>query len=131
VPFWHNTIHGDTGDGAASPLLEYVAGMLQLSPVRSRPSPKDGADIGDTAYPSAIETIERWADYKGCSVEGLELDLGVSIAGPETTVTRYADGCRAGGSSELRTIRRTSHVPDVSGAFGEIVVEWLLAHPKS
>lgn len=95
----------------------------------------DGGDIADTTYPSAIETVERWAGYNGCSVDGTvhdrELDLDREIAGRETTVTQYSEGCRSGGSSELWTIDGGSHVPSISETFSRNVVEWLLAHPKS
>ena len=95
----------------------------------------DGGGIEDATYPSAMETVERWASYNGCGVEGTvrdgALDLDREIEGDETTVTRFENGCRAGGSSELWTILGGSHVPRLSEAFNRNVVEWLLAHPKS
>jgi polyhydroxybutyrate depolymerase len=95
----------------------------------------DGADIQDTSYPGAVETVERWAAYDGCSVRGIvqdgKLDLDSGIEGDETTVTRYSDGCEAGGSSELWAISGGAHVPALSATFNEHVIEWLLAHPKS
>ena len=30
----------------------------------------DGGDIQDATYPGAVETVERWAAYNGCRVEG-------------------------------------------------------------
>jgi polyhydroxybutyrate depolymerase len=93
-----------------------------------------GADIGGASYPGAVETVERWAAYNGCSDEGAvqdrPLDLEREIAGPETTVTRYVQGCTAGGSSELWTIAAGSHVPQISDTFSSNIIEWLLAHPK-
>jgi polyhydroxybutyrate depolymerase len=95
----------------------------------------NGANIQDASYPGAIETVERWAGYNGCNVEGIaqdrKLDLDSGIAGDETTVTQYSDGCKAGGSSELWTIRGGAHVPELSRAFSKNVLDWLLAHPKS
>ncbi len=95
----------------------------------------EGGDIQDAGYPSAAESVERWARYNGCSLDGARranaLDLDASLDGPETTVTRYAEGCVPGGSAELWTIEDGGHVPRLSPTFAEHVVEWLLAHPKS
>jgi polyhydroxybutyrate depolymerase len=91
-------------------------------------------DIRGTSYPGAVETVQRWAGYNGCAAEGMvqdqALDLDREIAGLETTVTRYAQGCTAGGSSELWTIAGGSHSPRISDTFSSNVIEWLLAHPK-
>ncbi|MDT8427166.1 MAG: PHB depolymerase family esterase [Pseudomonadales bacterium] len=92
-----------------------------------------GDEIRGNVYPGAIETVERWAAYNGCKAEGLvagTLDLEQGLAGLETTVTRYTQDCRPGGSSELWTIAEGSHIPAISPVFSEKVVEWLLAHPK-
>jgi polyhydroxybutyrate depolymerase len=93
----------------------------------------DGGAIRDHRYPGAVGTVERWAAYNGCGSEGRDggtLDLEGEIAGKETTVVQYADGCTAGGSSELWTIAGGSHVPSISDTFSQHVIEWLLAHPK-
>jgi polyhydroxybutyrate depolymerase len=93
----------------------------------------DGGDIQGNVYPSAEETVGRWADYNGCSADGVitaMLDLDSSLDGLETTVTRYNDGCQPGGSAELWTIAEGAHIPQISTVFPEKVVEWLLARPK-
>jgi len=93
----------------------------------------EGGDIQGNHYPSARESVSRWAEYNGCSAEGVvtaTLDLDVSLDGLETTVTRYSDGCRHGGSVELWTIADGAHIPQISPVFPEKVVEWLLARPK-
>ena len=72
-------------------------------------------------------------EYNGCSSDGevvATLDLDVSLAGLETTVTRYSDGCHPGGSAELWTIAEGAHIPQITPAFSEEVVQWLLARPK-
>ena len=85
-------------------------------------------------YPGAVETVERWAAYNGCTVEavvqGQALDLEGEIPGEETTVARYSEHCKAGGSSELWTIAGGSHTPSISDSFSQNVIEWLLAHPS-
>lgn len=93
----------------------------------------DGGDIQGNVYPSAEETVSRWADYNGCSADGVVtamLDLDSSLDGLETTVTRFNDGCQPGGSAELWTIAEGAHIPQISAVFPEKVVEWLLARPK-
>lgn len=93
----------------------------------------DGGDIQGNTYPGAEETVSRWADYNGCSADGVvtaTLDLDSSLDGLETTVTRFDNGCQPGGSAELWTIANGAHIPQISEVFPEKVVEWLLARPK-
>ena len=54
----------------------------------------------------------------------------MTLAGAETTVTKYASGCKAGGHAELWTIQGGSHIPQFGSTFPSLVVEFLLAHPK-
>lgn len=92
----------------------------------------EGADIQGNAYPSAMESVAQWAEYNGCKEGGGRevRDLVANLAGHETAVNVYNQGCKPGGSSELWTIASGSHVPSLSDTFAEQVVEWLLAHPK-
>ncbi len=93
----------------------------------------EGGDIGDIAYPGALETARRWADYSGCELQGtpgLPLDLDTGTPGVETVVTRFASSCQSGGSSELWAIEGGSHGPTFTPAFEHHVIDWLLAHPK-
>jgi hypothetical protein len=63
--------------------------------------------------------------------ESLEpLDIDASIGGPETTVVLYDMDCAPGGLAELWSIIGGEHSPPLVSDFGEIVVAWLLAHPK-
>jgi polyhydroxybutyrate depolymerase len=92
-----------------------------------------GDEIQGNNYPGAVETVERWAAYNGCSLEGSEvaqLDLESQFPGYDSTVVRYNSGCKVGGSSELWTITDGSHVPAISDSFSANVVGWLMAHPK-
>lgn len=82
---------------------------------------------------SALETIQAWAGYNGCSAPVTSpapiLDLVTNLAGQDTVVTEYQNH-PAGGAVELWSIQGGDHGPAFSGeAFGRIV-DWLLAHPK-
>ena len=93
----------------------------------------EGGEIRGAAYPGARQSVENWAARNGCVVKGSDagmLDLDRTLAGMESTVTRYTNGCKAGGSAELWTIAGGAHLPELSSHFTRLVVEWLLAHPK-
>lgn len=85
-------------------------------------------------YPAAVETVEYWTGYNGCSPVGdtspPPLDMVANIAGNETSVTRFATDCGAGGSAELWTMAGASHSPQLSQDFSRNIVEFLLTHPK-
>ena len=57
-------------------------------------------------------------------------DLDTRLAGSETTVTKYAAGCKAGGAAELWAITGGAHLPSLSPSFSSSVVDFLFAHPK-
>jgi polyhydroxybutyrate depolymerase len=99
----------------------------------------EGGAIRGVRYPGAAETARTWAAHGGCderaALEPTLLDLDAGIAGPdgtpgETRVETYASGCRAGGHAELWTIDGGGHSPELTADFAELVVEFLLAHPK-
>ncbi len=93
----------------------------------------NGDEIRGNRYPSALETVQRWASYNGCSTQGAERelrDLEATIDGYESTALAFKQGCKAGGSAELWTIAGGAHVPNLSESFSQQVVEWLYAHPK-
>ncbi len=93
----------------------------------------EGDQIQGNAYPSALETAQRWANFNGCSSDGSarELrDLESTLEGHESSVIAFKQGCMAGGSSELWTITNGSHIPNLSDTFSQQVIEWLYAHPK-
>lgn len=107
--------------------------VLQIHGTADETIRYDGGDMQEATYPGATESVERWARYNGCRMEGEAhegaLDLDVSLEGRETSVVRYSSGCVDGGSSELWTIEAGGHTPRLSPTFTEHVVEWLLAHP--
>ncbi len=89
---------------------------------------------GAVDYPGAVESVETWNQYNGCTntadTSAANLDLDSGLAGSETTVTRYTDGCSAGGSGELWTIQAGGHVPALTSDYARKVVEYFYAHPK-
>ncbi len=93
-----------------------------------------GGAIFGNQYPGALETCQMWATRNGCALtttfEDQALNLVSSLAGKETTKTRFTDGCDLGGSVELWTIVLGSHTPALSPFFAPRITEYLLAHPK-
>lgn len=95
----------------------------------------DGGQLGGGAsYPAAKTTVADWVTFDGCSssadTSAPSLDLDTRLPGNETTVTKYAAGCKHGGSAELWTIAGGSHIPSLTGSFSTSVVDYLFAHPK-
>jgi polyhydroxybutyrate depolymerase len=90
-----------------------------------------------TAFPGAEKTVATWAKYDGCAGTAalvdrrIDLDADVDDAGnpAEATVQRWS-ACKPGGGVELWTMRRGSHVPNISNAFPAAVLNFLEAHPK-
>ena len=95
----------------------------------------DGGNIGGIPYPGAIETAEYWAGTDGCflvpDTSAPPLDLVASLPGAETSISRYAEACDVNGSAELWTIAGGPHSPNFNATFSQVLVEYLLAHPKS
>jgi polyhydroxybutyrate depolymerase len=114
--------------GTADDVVAYGGGEL---------SEAVGADGGALRYPGARAGATAWAAYDGCDPEIVDTDETVDVdalidgpsGGAEATVAR-ASGCEPGGHVELWTIPDGSHVPSVSGAFAEQLVDFLLDHPK-
>ena len=107
--------------------------ILQIHGTNDETIGYQGGDIQDNRYPSALQSVRRWANYNGCSQSGVgrELrDLEASLPGHESGVLKFEVGCKSGGSAELWTIASGTHVPVLSDTFAAQVVEWLLAHPK-
>ncbi|MFT3764179.1 MAG: PHB depolymerase family esterase [Minicystis sp.] len=131
-----------------------LAGAMYLDPAKCQPSsPVHVLQIHGTAdaevlfagetsgsgpmpvgYPGAEETVSDWAAKNGCSATPDKteppLDLDAKLDGAETTVERYATGCKAGGSAELWAIQGGSHIPEIADGFRQSVIDYLLAHPK-
>ena len=93
-----------------------------------------GGGTLSATYPSAVGSVERWNAYNSCvntaDTSAPNLDLVTTLAGAETTVARYTDGCLSGGSGELWAIQSGVHVPALSANYARGVVEYFYAHPK-
>jgi polyhydroxybutyrate depolymerase len=91
----------------------------------------EGSSTGETLYPGAIETAERWASRGGCNLgamaPGPSFDLDPSLAGEETEVDIYAAGCVPMIEVELWKIEGGGHVPALTSDFADRVLEWSLA----
>lgn len=91
----------------------------------------EGGNIVFSTYPSALESVEMWASFNGCSptadTSAPMRDLEGAIGGAETSVTRYETDCEHGGSAELWAINGGGHNPVLSGTFSRQVVDYLLA----
>ncbi len=92
-----------------------------------------GGTTGPASYPPASESVADWGGYNGCDAapdtSAPPLDLEKSIAGDESTVSRYLN-CDPGGAAELWTIQGGSHIPALSTTFAATVFDFLSAHPK-
>ena len=124
-----------TGAGAtkAGPAPSNSVHILHIHGTADNAISYEGGALRGNAYPSAVETVERWAGYNGCDIYGSEvaqLDLDRNLPGLDSIVVRYDSNCRAGGSAELWTITDGAHIPALSDSFSATVVEWLMAHPK-
>ena len=108
--------------------------MLEIHGTADTVIAYDGAAIAGKAYPGATTSVGDWVTLDGCSPTGdttpAPLDLEATLPGDETTVTRYAAGCKAGGHAELWTIVGGSHIPDPSMAFTPDVFDFLAAHAR-
>jgi polyhydroxybutyrate depolymerase len=93
-----------------------------------------GASIDGKAFPGATTSVADWVTFDGCSTTpdttSPPLDLDTELAGDETTVTKYATGCKPGGHAELWTIMGGAHIPDLSNAFTPDVIQFLYDHPR-
>ncbi len=105
--------------GTADTVIAYGGGCIPLS----------------ACYPSAVQTVETWAGYDGCSLVGTAdptpIDIDATIPGDETDIVRYDTGCLPGGSAELWTVNGGPHSPTFSADYNNLVIEWLLAHNRS
>jgi polyhydroxybutyrate depolymerase len=93
-----------------------------------------GTQIPGHPYPGAVTTVNDWVTLDGCATtadtSSPPLDLDGTIAGAETTVTKFAAGCKPGGHAELWTITGGAHIPNLTLGFSPAVIDFLLAHPK-
>lgn len=119
------------GDASKCNPSEPVA-VLQMHGTDDGTIAYDGNDIGGAAYPSAPETVERWAQRGGCAAEPTDadpVDYTTDIPGAEGRVSRYVD-CDPGGGAELWTLDGVGHIPALSDEASARVIDFFDSHPK-
>ena len=85
----------------------------------------------DRIYPSVSETVGSWAAAEGCTGVGQTSTLAFAIDS-ETSGPTFVEpwtGCRA--DVTLWMIEGGTHVPQLTPAWGEAIVGFLLSHPKA
>jgi polyhydroxybutyrate depolymerase len=88
----------------------------------------DGGPTAIGTYPSVATTLTTWRHIDGCddtAETAPPKDLVADLPGPETTVTAYRNGCRAGTRVELWTVTHGSHVPSLTANFAPAVIDFL------
>jgi polyhydroxybutyrate depolymerase len=95
----------------------------------------EGGSNAGQWYPSAAATVDHWRHLDGCADQATAsapaLDLVSNLPGPETTVTSYRTGCRAGTRVELWTMTGGGHVPALTPNFTPAILDFLLARSGS
>lgn len=107
--------------------------ILQIHGDADTTVPIDGSD--SRQLPSAATTIADWLGYDGCATTpntgAAPIDLDTSLAGAETTISTYRQGCRDASTVELWRIHGGTHVPKLSPDYARRVIDWLFAQaPK-
>jgi len=121
------------GAAAATPSLctpDRAVSVLQIHGTADRTILYDGGPES-RPYPSAEETVALWRRLDGCTDHADKtpppLDVDDYVAGAETTVTTYNDGCRDGARAELWSIKDGSHIPALTPAYATALADFLLA----
>ena len=95
----------------------------------------NGGATTTASYPGAVQTVETWASYNGCSLvadlSAPNRDIDATVPGAETTVRIYNDGCTVGGSARLWTIPGGPHGPSFTSGFQQGIVEFILSHRRA
>jgi polyhydroxybutyrate depolymerase len=107
--------------------------VLQIHGTNDEVITYTGGYLFNSAYPSARKTIDLWGKLNECGKKPYRvlprLDLDRKLAGTETTVMRYK-GCKTGATSEMWTLNKGKHSPELSASFAQNVITFLLSHPK-
>lgn len=85
-------------------------------------------------FASALTGAEEWATHNGCALtqdtSQPDINLVTEVGGTETSRIRWASGCSAGTEVELWSMNGAGHVATFAAGVPEILLDWLLAHPK-
>jgi len=92
----------------------------------------NGGIMVGVAYPSALDTVNSWIDFNGCTTGSLTAGTAFSIiaalAGAETVPSVAT--CPAGVDVRIWTINGGVHSLIVEDNFATLVFDWMDAHPK-
>jgi polyhydroxybutyrate depolymerase len=106
--------------------------VLQIHGTADASVPYEGDPA--TLVPSAATSVNDWASFDGCDAmvdtSPPPIDVDTELAGAETTVERYAKGCKASSVAELWSIQGGSHLPNLGETAREAIFQFLMAHPK-
>ena len=122
---------GDPGrcEGAAP------VSVLQIHGSDDRDIPYAGTLEYEGGYPGAEALVDRWSERAGCEVEADEelpsLDLEATLAGAETSVRRYREGCGDGITVELWTIEGGDHFPLFTDGWPDQLLNWVLNESRT
>lgn len=80
-------------------------------------------------YPSAPDTVQRFADRAGCTSDALSdpFDFDSTVLGDETTVREWS-GCSAELDAALWSIEGGGHIPPLADGATDRILDWLLTH---
>jgi len=105
--------------------------VLQIHGTSDRTIFYEGTDTAGRKYPSAEGTVAMWRGLDGCAsradTSAPPIDLDSGLAGAETTVSAWHEGCAGGTRAELWSIKDGSHIPALTPTFATAVVDFLLA----
>jgi polyhydroxybutyrate depolymerase len=129
------SLAGSTFDDDASCVpATYPVSVLTMHGDQDDTIPYTGRQSGRAPYPSAPETIRRFAAHAGCNstpVMAPNLDVLAGIEGAETTVLEYKD-CATGVDATLWTLVGGPHIPIpwVDSAL-DLMVDWNIDHQRN
>ncbi len=127
------SIAGATWTDTSKCKPEQGVSILQIHGTNDQTIKYDGGTTGFATYPSALTTVETWAEYNECAPAAdtsPPAPKAIQENLPPATVTRYSKNCRDGSVVELWTQPQGVHIPPFSATFPEQVVNFLLDHPK-
>jgi polyhydroxybutyrate depolymerase len=129
------SLAGATWNSPAQCAASEPVHALQIHGTQDGTIAYNGGTLFGAAYPGAQASAEQWAAYAACGLPGVlfpaALDLVANLAGFETDVRVYSQGCDPSGSAELWTLVGAPHSPSFTAAFTPAAVDWLLAHPRT
>ena len=127
------SLAGATFDTESECSPEEPVSVLQIHGTADSTILFDGDAIFGQGYPSATESVRRFAKIAGCDLDSPTMLPGIDIlqsSGDDTEVLAYRDGCLDGIDAELWTMPDEGHVPPLSANFTPSVLDWLFSHSK-